>query len=96
MTAEAVPSVVRAQTIELVDAHGRVRVSLEVETNKEVVFRLRDANGTIRVKLGASEDGSGLLLANDETEPGVHILAKRTGTSVTLSGKDGKQRVITA
>lgn len=58
VTAEAVPSVVRAQTIELVDAHGRVRASLEVETN-------------------------------------LHMLAKRTGTSLTLNGKDGKQRIIT-
>lgn len=75
-------SVVRAQAIELVDERGQIRAQLNVESNGEVVFRLRDAKGTIRVKLGASEDGSGLLLLNESTEPGVHILAKRSGTSL--------------
>ena len=55
---------------------------------------MRDATGTIRVKLGASEDGSGLLLANDLTEPGVHILSKSSGTSLMLQSRDGQQRVI--
>jgi len=87
-------SVVRAQAIELVDERGQIRAQLNVESNGEVVFRLRDAKGTIRVKLGASEDGSGLLLLNESTEPGVHILAKRTGTSLTLTGKGGRQRAI--
>jgi hypothetical protein len=63
--AQSVPAIVRARAIELVDGRGRVRAQLDVESNGEVVFRLRDANGTIRVKLGASEAGSGLLLANE-------------------------------
>ncbi|MGQ0569259.1 MAG: hypothetical protein ACT4P5_06970 [Armatimonadota bacterium] len=87
-------SVVRAQAIELVDERGQIRAHLNVESNGEVVFRLRDAKGTIRVKLGASEDGSGLVLLNESTEPGVQILAKRTGTSLTLTGKGGRQRAI--
>lgn len=93
--ASTVPSVIRAQAIELVDARGQIRAQLNVESNGEVVFRLRDAKGTIRVKLGASEDGSGLLLLNESTEPGAQILAKRTGTSLTLTGKGGQRRVIT-
>ena len=83
-SAQPAASVVRAQAIELVDARGRVRAQLNVEASGEVVFRLRDSTGTIRVKLGASEDGSGLLLANEATEPGVHILANRRATSVTV------------
>ena len=83
-SAQPAASVVRAQAIELVDARGRVRAQLNVESSGEVVFRLRDSTGTIRVKLGASEDGSGLLLANEATEPGVHILANRRATSVTV------------
>jgi hypothetical protein len=67
---------------------------LKVEASGEVVFRLRDEQGTIRVKLGAAEKSSGLLPANDATEPGIHMLAKDTGTSLTLTGKDGKQRVL--
>jgi hypothetical protein len=86
-------TVLRAQSIELVDGSGRVRAQLDVSPDGEVVFRLRDAKGTIRVKLAASEAGSGLLLANERTEPGVHILAQRTQTSVLLQ-RGAKRRVL--
>ena len=85
-------TVLRAQSIELVDDSGKVRAQLNVSPGGEVVFRLRDAKGTIRVKLAASEAGSGLLLANERTEPGVHILAQRT-TSVLLQ-RGAKRRVL--
>jgi hypothetical protein len=88
--AQAVPSVLRTRALELVDDRGLVRAQLEVESSGEVVFRLRDATGTIRVKLGASEEGSGLVLLDEATEPGVHMLAKRAGTSVTVA--KGKQQ----
>jgi hypothetical protein len=91
--AEAVPAVLRAQAIELVDSRGRVRAQLNVTPDGEAVFRLRDANGVIRVKLGADEAGSGLLLANERAEPGVHILATRTRTSLTLQ-RGGQRRVL--
>jgi hypothetical protein len=90
--AQTQPDVVRARAIELVDSRGRVRAQLDVEPSGEVVFRLRDSAGTIRVKLGASEDGSGLLLANEATEPGVHILANRRATSLTV--QRGRQRQV--
>jgi hypothetical protein len=93
-TAQSVAPVLRAQAIELVDDHGQVRAQLNVESNGEAVFRLRDATGAIRVKLGAAEDGSGLLLADESTEPGVHILVKPTGATLTLTGKDGQQQVL--
>ncbi len=89
-----VPEVLRARMIELVDESGQVRANLKVEQGGEAVFRMRDAKGTIRVKIGASEDGSGLLLNDDRTEPGVQLLAKRTGTTITLSEKDKEKRVI--
>ena len=91
---ETVPSVLRARAIELVDERGKVRAQLNVESNEEVVFRMRDAKGTIRVKLGANEDGSGLVLMDDRTEPTVQIRANRVGPSVKLTGKDGQERVI--
>jgi hypothetical protein len=85
-----------------VDDRGQVRSRLEVEPTGEVVLRLLDARGTIRVKLGAGEDGSGLLLADEATEPAIHIVARRSAkpdrpatTSITLNGADGQQRVIT-
>jgi hypothetical protein len=91
IAAQSAPSVVRARAIELVDGRGRVRAQLNVESSGEVVFRLRDSSGTIRVKLGASEDGSGLLLANEATEPGVHILATSSRTFVTVKRGDRSQ-----
>ena len=91
---ESVPPVIKARAIELVDELGNVRAQLNVEPGGEAVFRLRDANGTIRVKIGASENGSGLLMLDESTEPAVHLLAKNTGGSVTLTGKEGKKKVI--
>ena len=89
-----VPDVLRARMLELVDESGQVRANLKVETGGEVVFRLRDAKGTVRVKLAASADGSGLLLLDDRTEPAVHLLAAPGGTTVTLAGKGKPKRVL--
>jgi hypothetical protein len=100
--AQAIEPVLRARTLELVDGHGRVRSRLNVESGGEVVFRLFDQSGTIRVKLGAGESGSGLVLNDETTEPGVHIVARRAPvpgraktTSIALTGADGREHVIT-
>jgi hypothetical protein len=84
----------RARAIELVDQNRQVRAQLDVEPGGEVVLRLRDAKGEIRVKLGAGADGSGLLLLDGSSEPGVQMLAGKSGPSLTLSGKGGR-RVLT-
>jgi len=68
---------ITVREFELVDEQGEQRVSIKVEQNGEVLLRLRDSNGTIRVKLGANEEGSGLLLLDSETNPGIHALAKK-------------------
>jgi hypothetical protein len=94
-------TVLRGRGLELVDASGRVRAQFNVEPDGEAVFRMRDTSGTIRVKLGAGDNGSGLLLIDETTEPGVQIIARRsaapahpTTTSINLSGADGKRRTI--
>ena len=99
--AQDVMPVLRGRALELVDEAGQVRSRINAEPDGEVVLRLIDRNGTIRVKLGAGERGSGLLLLDEATEPAVHVIARRTGTperptttSVTLRGSDGEQRVI--
>jgi hypothetical protein len=92
--AKAVPAVLRAQQIELVDGNGLVRANLKVERDGQVVFRLMDDRGTIRVKLGADENGSGLLLANESTEPGVHLLATRERSWLSVQRGD-RRRLIT-
>ena len=90
----ATADIVRVRAIQLIDDRGQVRARLNVEPGGEVVFRLLDEEGTIRVKLGASEDGSRLLLLNDLTELGVHLLTDQNGSQITLSGRDGTQQVI--
>jgi hypothetical protein len=90
----AQPQVVRAQALELVDGRGQVRAQLNVEPSGEAVFRMRGESGAIRVKLGGSDRGSGLLLLNDATEPGAQILARRSGTSLLLRNRGNLRRVI--
>jgi hypothetical protein len=100
-TAQTVTPILRGRALELVDDRGEVRSRLDVEPNGEVVLRLLDKNGTIRVKLGAAEDGSGLVLLDEATEPAIHVIARRSGTaerpattSITLRGAGGRQHVI--
>lgn len=93
-SADPPPGIVRARAIELVDEDGRVRAQLNVEAGGEAVLRLRDSKGEIRVKLGAGGDGSGLLLLDGSTEPGIHMLANTSGTSVSLTSRNGQRRVI--
>lgn len=84
-------SILRGRGLELVDTGGQTRVRISMEARGEVVLRLFDEGGKIRVKLGASKDGSGLVLLNDSTEVGVHLLAKNTGSSLKLI-ENGRER----
>lgn len=93
--------VLRVQGLELVDRTGQVRVQFNIEPDGEVLFRMRDAAGAVRVKLGAGDHGSGLLLIDEATEPGVQIIARRAATStrpattsINLAGADGQRRTI--
>ena len=94
VTAQNLPDVLRARTWELVDARGQIRASMEIAPEGDVVLRLRDRTGTIRVKLSGSENGSGLLLLDNSTEPGVQLGADASGSSVKLTNRDGRQHVI--
>ena len=53
-------------------------------------FRLRDQDGRIRVKLGADRTGSGLLLLDENTEPGIHAVTGADGTALSVRGTDGQ------
>jgi hypothetical protein len=83
---------ITVQEFELIDASGKQRVSIKVEEGGEVVFRLRDDDGNIRVKMGANKDGSGLVLLDGETNPGVHALAKKSGSTFTIVSAGGKKK----
>lgn len=106
VAAQAGPSgtpqdVLRGRALELIDEHGQVRATLDVDETGEVLLRLRDRSGTIRVKLGAAEQGSGLLLLDEATEPAVQIIARRTPTasrpnttSIALRGAGTQPHII--
>jgi hypothetical protein len=91
---QSVAPLLRARAIELVDERGKVRAQLDVEATGEVVFRLRDAKGTIRSKFGANEDGSGLSMMDDRTEATVQIRSNQSGASVTVIDREGRARVV--
>jgi len=91
----------RGRALEIIDERGQVRARINVEPAttmpdgkiypESIVFRMTDPDGRIRVKLGADQDGSGLLLANDSQQPGVHMLADGKGSTLKLQNKDGRE-----
>lgn len=93
--AERIPAVLRAHAIELVDQQGRVVAQLYVGEDGGGNLRLRSGDGTVRVKLGATSDGSGLLLLDKNAEPAVSLVTRKDGTSITLAEKGKESRVIT-
>ncbi|HXU30326.1 MAG TPA: hypothetical protein VN851_07105 [Thermoanaerobaculia bacterium] len=106
-TTRGIAPVLRGHALEIVDEHGRVRAQITVlpastasngqKYAETVLVRLIDPNGRPGVKIGASEDGSGMSLAGDSERRdwnGVQILASGTGSSLKLTNKDGRARVI--
>jgi hypothetical protein len=89
-----VPAVLRAQEILLVDKQGKVVAQLHVGEDGGGNLRLRSGDGTVRVKLGGTADGSALLLMDNEAEPAVWLATNKSGTSVTLAEKGKEKRVL--
>ena len=83
---------ITVKEFELVDKSGKERATIKIEDSGEIVLRLRDSKGNVRVKVGASQDGSGLVLLNGDTNPGVHVLAKTAGSSISVYDAEGKKK----
>lgn len=106
-TAQNAAPMLRGRALEVVDERGVVRARLGVKgQNGPIELDLFDKSGRVRVKFGAGEDGSGLLLTDEVTGSAspsyVQVIARRTATSqkpkstsITLRGADGRERVIT-
>jgi hypothetical protein len=96
--AQAVPEMLRAKGLEIVDERGIVRAHIIVQPNDGgVLFRLIDQQGKPLVKLGAAADGSGLMLTGDPARQdwsGIQVLAKPGGSTLRLLNVDGKERLI--
>lgn len=83
---------ISVREFEMVDEKGVQRVSIKVEESGEVVFRMFDNDHTIRVKLAGGKDGSGLVLLDGETNPGVQVLSKDEGGKLNMVDQHGKKR----
>jgi hypothetical protein len=91
---QAAPEVLRAQRFELVDKRGRVVAQLHLGEDGGGNIRLRSADGMVRVKLGATTDGSALLLFDKEAEPALWLASNKAGTSATLAEKGKEKKVL--
>ena len=83
---------ISVREFELVDDKGIQRASIKVEEGGEVLLRLYDQKHTIRVKIGGNADGSGIVLLDANTNPGVHILSKKDGGRMSVQDASGKKR----
>ena len=88
------PAVLRAESFEMVNAQGQVIAQLHRGEDGGGNLRLRTADGTIRVKLGATADGSSLHLMDNQPEPAVSLGSNKSGTRITLAQKGKQQRVL--
>jgi hypothetical protein len=100
VAASDIAPVLRARSLEIVDAQGRVRASIKVEPPttvdgqnypEAVVFRLRDGdNSAPGVKLDTSREGAGMTLAGGR----VRLMGKRGENFVSVRGEDGREQVL--
>jgi len=100
--ANEIAPVLRGRALEIVDAQGRVRASISVmeavtvdskKYPETVLLRLTDPKSGPVVKLTAAESGSALGLS-DDSDGGVQIFARDTGSFVKVVDKKGREQVI--
>jgi hypothetical protein len=77
--------IVRAKLFELVAENGQVVAQLHAGEDGGGNLRLRSGSGTVRVKLGATSDGSGLILMDEHANPAIHFGSSKAGTKFTVS-----------
>jgi hypothetical protein len=100
--------VLRGRGLEIVDDNGRVRASISILPPdpsvkmpdgttgypETVLLRLITSEGRPNVKIGAGENGSGLLLGGEEDPTYVQILAEGSSPRLKLSNKSGQTQVL--
>jgi len=98
--------VLRGRALEIVDAQGRVRASINVlppgrapngeEIRETVLLRLNTERGRPSVKIGASEPDSGLSFSGPTgtTDTYVILQAKGTTSSLKLRNEDGREQIL--
>jgi hypothetical protein len=99
--------VLRGRGLEIVDAQGRVRASIQVlspaksakgeEEAETVLLRLITEHGRPSVKMASSEPASGLSFAGPTgtKDTYVTLAAKGTTSSLKLRNENGREHVVT-
>ena len=107
-SAQGATDVLRGRALEIVDGHGRLRAEIKVLPADPTVrmpdgttgypesvgLRLIDSQGGPNVKLGATEDGSGLVLGGEGGY--VQVLSRRAKPFLKFANKGGPERTIGA
>jgi hypothetical protein len=104
--AQSEPAVLRARALEIVDAQGRVRASINVlpasksptgdEQAETVLLRLITERGRPSVKIASSEPGSGLSFAGPTGTKDTYLILEARGTtsSLKLRNENGSEQVL--
>ena len=104
--ADTASSVLRGRALEIVDDQGRVRASLSVlpakkqsngDTSPEtVLLRLITERGRPSVKIGASEETTGLSFAGPTNTKDAYLVLSVNGTtsSLRLRNEDGREQIV--
>jgi hypothetical protein len=99
--------VLRGRGLEIVDAQGRVRASIQIlppvksqrgeEEAETVLLRLITERGRPSVKIASSEPASGLSFAGPTGTEDTYVTlgSNATTSSLKLRNEDGRERVIT-
>ena len=98
--------VLRGRALEIIDAQGRVRASINVlpssrspngeDQAETVLLRLITERGRPSVKIGSSEPTSGLSFAGPTGTKDTYVILQSTATisSLKLRNEDGREQVL--
>jgi hypothetical protein len=98
--------VLRGRALEIVDAQGRIRASINVlpasrspngeDQAETVLLRLITERGRPSVKIGSSEPTSGLSFAGPTGTKDTYVIlqSKATISSLKLRNEDGREQVV--
>ena len=101
LSAQEPAPVLRGRALQIVDEAGRVRASLSVspagdQSPETVLLRLITERGRPSVKIGASEESSGVSFAGPSGTKNTWVTVKADGlkSSVVLKSEDGSEQMI--
>lgn len=102
----AAAPILRCRELYLVDDHGHVRAELKItppDPNvkmpdgtkgypESVLFRMFSSDGAPYIKLGAAEDGGGMVLGGDKSY--TQVLSRGANPFIKIVNKDGREQTI--